>query len=502
MARMPLLALAAVLFALALGAAPAGAATRSVDALSAARLTFTGPGSGVGASVAQLGDVNGDGRPDVAIGAPFTDLPGRSDAGVVYVVFGSTATGTQSLEALGTGGFEIVGGKFYRAGFEVRAAGDVNRDGRPDILLAAPRKGVAGNKTPGSAYVVYGKADSTTVDLPTLRSSQGFEIVGTAPSAGSTLAGVGDLDRDGYADLAVTEGYYRKKGFDYRGGAAVIYGSKRPGRVDLQHLGSRGFRVAGAELNGGTTVGAAGDVNGDHRADLLLGANHLLLPGKRFPVNAVFVVFGRRSTATLDLRRLGSRGFRIGGLVAQQIYSPPATGVGDLNGDHRADVLLIRLPGGSVGRRPEATIVFGSRSTKTVDAGRLGARGFRILGESATGRFSGLSTVAALGDVNGDGVPDLGLGSWTRPPSDSYAYDYSAFVIYGRRATTTVRLEDLGATGVRLTGPVSTMACGAPGLGSAIAPAGDFDGDGHPDLLLGAWGLDSCAGRALVVPAP
>ena len=225
------LILIAILGALAC-AAPAAAATREVDALATATLTFTGAGPGFGFAVAQLGDVNGDGVPDTAIGAPFVDLPGgRNDAGVVTVHFGPT----------GANGFQIVGGRFYRAGFDVAAAGDVNGDGRPDILVSAPRHGVAGYKTPGSAYVVYGKADTATVDLTALRSAQGFEIVGVAASAYTSpgnIAGVGDLDHDGYADLVVTEGIYRKKGFDYRGGAAVVYGSRSPRRVDLQRLGS------------------------------------------------------------------------------------------------------------------------------------------------------------------------------------------------------------------------------------------------------------------------
>jgi hypothetical protein len=484
-------------------ASAAHAATRAVDAPAAARLTHQGTAAGAtgaGTAVTALGDVNGDGRPDAAIGAPFLDLPGRPDAGTVYVVFGSAAKGAATLDEVGStvAGFKIVGGKNYRAGFAVAAAGDVNGDGRPDILLSAPRQGVAGYKTPGSAYVVFGKADSTTIDLTTLTPAQGFRIVGLSPAqSADTVAGVGDVDGDGYADLLVNEGYFRKRGLDYRGGAALIYGRRLSTRLDLQHLGTRGVRITGGTVNGGPSVAAAGDVNGDGRPDLLLGAPSVRLAGKRYPTNSAFVVFGRRYRSTLDLRRLGSRGLRIGGLVGQRIYRPAVAGIGDLNRDGRADVAVIRDPGGTIGRRPQAAVVFGSRSTRTVDLGHLGSRGFRILGQSATGRFSLLYTVAGVGDLNVDGIPDLALGSATRPRDG--AYDYSAFVIFGRRAASALSLENLGDAGVRLTGPPASPQCGAQGVGAALAGAGDPDGDGHNEILLGAPALGACTGQALFV---
>src|SRR5438874_7398510 len=125
MRRILIAALAAALAA----ASAALATTRSVDATTAARLTLHGAqGSGAGFAVARLGDVNGDGRPDVAIGAPFRALPDRPNAGTVYVVFGSSATGSVDLDALGASAFAIVGGKNFRAGFGVTGAGDVNGD--------------------------------------------------------------------------------------------------------------------------------------------------------------------------------------------------------------------------------------------------------------------------------------------------------------------------------------------------------------------------------------
>jgi hypothetical protein len=473
-------------------AAPAAAtaATRTVEASAAARLTLLGaPGSGAGSAVARLGDLNGDGRPDLAIGAPFASLPGRPNAGVVYVVLGSSASGAVGLDALGTGGFRIEGGRNYRAGFALAAAGDVNGDGRPDLLLSAPRKN--GYKVSGSAFVVYGKADAATVDLAHLSSAQGFEIVGTAPNpvaSAEDVAGPGDVDGDGHADVLVTTAGH---------GAALVYGAAHRGRVDLRRgLGARGFRIVGTAL---PSVAAAGDVDADGRPDLLLGAAAVRLPGRRFPVNSAFVVFGRRRSATVDLRRLGSRGVRIGGLVSGRIARPAVAGVGDLNGDRRADLLVVRDPGGAPGGRPEAAVVFGSRSTRTVDLGRLGARGFRLLGPRIPGGFSVLGPVAGAGDLDGDGIPDLALAGSTAPAgSGGSDHTASVYVVLGRRTTSTLALADLGAAGLQLVGPPpptqSTAICESR-LGAALAPVE------RGALLVGAPGLD-CAGQALIVAAP
>jgi hypothetical protein len=482
----------AVLIVLAACTGSAQAATPQVDVTTAARLTLVGPArSATGNSVARLGDLNGDGRPDIAIGAPERSVPGRPLAGTVYVVFGSAQTGTLDLDALGTGGYQIVGGRNYRAGLAVAAAGDVNADGRPDLLLSAPRKN--GYKVPGSAFVVYGKADTTPVDLTTLTTAQGFEITGVAPSPNATpddIAGPGDIDGDGRADLLVTTA-----GRD----AAVVFGAPGRTKVDLNHLTSRGFRIAGA--GGQPTVGAAGDVNGDHRRDLAIGAPSVKLAGHRFPVNSAFVVFGHRRSGTLDLRSLGSRGFRIGGLAAGRIVRPAVAGIGDVSRNARDDLLVMRDPGGAPGGVPQAAVVLGSRSTRTVDLARLSAdgRGFRIRGEAAPGGgFSVLGPLVGLGDVNGDGVPDLGLGSSTAP-SGTAAHTQSAFVVYGRARSPTLSLPDLGSSGFRLTGPPPTT-CESR-LGAALAGAGDFDGDGRADVIVGAPGL-GCAGRVFVVPLP
>ena len=101
----------------------------------------------------------------------------------------------------------------------------------------------------GSAYVVYGKADAATVDLTALKPAQGFEIVGVPPQGAATaedVDGPGDVDGDGLADILLRVGLLRA--------AAVVYGARRSGKVDLRRLGRRGFRIAGPIHSGSANV--------------------------------------------------------------------------------------------------------------------------------------------------------------------------------------------------------------------------------------------------------
>jgi hypothetical protein len=144
------------------------------------------------------------------------------------VVYGRTSAGTVNLSNTGlaaSDGFLIKGAITNDfAGWSVAAAGDVNGDGRPDVIVGAPHASVNGGDS-GAAYVVYGKANATTVNLSGLAASDGFLIKGAAArdDAGHSVAGVGDVNGDGRPDLIV--GAYLASGnTPYSGAAYLIYG--------------------------------------------------------------------------------------------------------------------------------------------------------------------------------------------------------------------------------------------------------------------------------------
>ena len=233
----------------------------SIPAPEVATLTIQGPAAGgTGTAVAQLGDVNGDGRPDAAVAAPFADFLARPDAGIVAVVFGSPDTrGAGGFESVP--GFRIVGGRYYRAGYGLAAAGDVNGDGATTSWC--PRRGTGSPGTRPRVECMWCSARRSAHRSTSARSaSRGFEIVGAEPwgsAAPDSLAGAGDLDADGFDDVVVSEAVYSRGGRRHRRrrDRHLRLAPARPGRPPP--VGSRGFRLTGVRR---TALAPAGDVNG------------------------------------------------------------------------------------------------------------------------------------------------------------------------------------------------------------------------------------------------
>ncbi|MBM3677381.1 MAG: hypothetical protein FJW96_05785, partial [Actinobacteria bacterium] len=216
-----------------------------------------------------------------------------------------------------------------RAGLALASAGDVNGDGRADVIVGAYRADNRRRVDSGSAYVLFGRPTLRTVDLNALRGN-GFRIDGAAAGdgAGFSVADAGDQNGDGRGDVIV--GAPAARG---TGAAFVVFGKKSSAPVDLAALGSAGYRIDGHRPGDSTgwSVASAGDLGGDRRPDLVIGAYRA--DGRsRVDAGSVFVVFGKASTRAVDLGRLGSRGFRIDGATAGDEAGRAVSGAGDVNG--------------------------------------------------------------------------------------------------------------------------------------------------------------------------
>ena len=397
-------------------------------------------------------------------------------------------------------------GRLEGGGSPVASAGDVNGDGREDVIVAADltRGGTVADRIPesadmepaGGAYVVLGRPDLGVLELGK-PGAAGFRILGARPGdeAGRAVAGAGDVNGDGFADVLLTapraEGVSRRAPARrlrsvHDGAAYVVFGSRTPADVDLARLGDRGIAIRGIEDG---DVAGIGDFNGDGRADVAVGDQGSYLDG------GAKVILGGTAPGTFDVARAGSRGITVRGASGDLNAGLAVSAAGDANGDGLAD-LAIGAPTSlgrplSPARRGEifgpgaAYVVFGRASRAPIRLGRLAGGGYRIRATRSLG-FVGFS-LAGAGDVNGDGRGDIVVGAPVHGLDRRRTSPIrgAAFVVFGASASADVDLDRLGDRGLKLRGERA-----APGAGVSVAGAGDLNGDRLADVLIGATGID------------
>ena len=458
-----------------------------------------------GFSVSGAGDINGDGIDDLIIGARLADPGGNPAAGESYVVFGGQSFGASlDLASLdGSNGFRIDGvGVGGLSGFSVSDAGDVNGDGIGDLIIGAPRIDLGGDIDAGESYIVFGgQSFGASFDLTSLDGSNGFRIDGidAGDQSARSVSGAGDINGDGFDDLLIGSPYANGNA----GETYVVFGGPAnlqdldgngDGVIDLADLdGSNGFRLDGAASDTSAySVSGAGDVNGDGIADLIIGARRADPDGVS-DAGASYVVFGGQSFgASLDLASLdGTNGFRLDGVDAGDWSGYSVSDAGDINGDGFDD-LIIGTPFGDNSGAGESYVVFGGQSFgASLDLASLdGSNGFRLDGVDAFDQ-SGRS-VSSAGDINGDGFDDLIIGA-----ADANSDAGESYVVFGGQSFgANLDLASLdGTNGFRLEGIDA-----GDRSGSSVSSAGDVNGDGFDDLVIGAYpGGDSLAGESYVV---
>ena len=523
-----------------------------------------------GISVSDAGDVNGDGIDDLIVGADLADPGGRLDAGESYVVFGTSdgfpaTLGLASLLPVnggdGSAGFVLQGVDAGDAsGLSVSGAGDVDGDGIDDIIIGAFSANPRGRTYAGETYVVFGRDTARLEDFPAVfplasllpshggDGSAGFVLHGIDANdfSGSAVSGAGDVNGDGIDDVVIGAFLADPDGRLYAGESYVVFGRDTaqaghfPAVFPLASLlpahggdGSAGFVVNGISAldYSGFSVHAAGDINGDSVDDVIIGA----FGAGASVAGEAYVVFGRDTAqvgnfpAVLPLAGLlpdgggdGTAGFVLEGIDGGDHAGISARRAGDINGDGVDDVVMgADLADGRHAEAGESYVVFGRSGAEVGNfpalfplasllpgGGGDGTAGFVLSGVGFHDQ-SGAS-VSGAGDVNGDGIHDLIIGASFADVGNRTTAGRS-FVVFGRDTQDAGEFSALFPLAGLLPGGGGDGSLGfvldgineGDSVGDSVSEAGDINGDGLDDIVLGARFADpagrSSAGESYVV---
>ncbi len=471
---------------------------------------------------------------DGNIAVPFTSTFGTA---------ASTASGTQSAGDIGetSGGATVSGeGLDDNSGFAVAVVGDVNNDGIGDLLLGAPNADTAGGADvdAGKATLIFGSAVLQSNETPPLAR----DYVGREPAAnaGWSTSGAGDINNDGVEDMIVGEPN-ADPGGSGSGAAYVVFGNDQLDEMaattlEFQNLASCASPSScGIEFNGvaagdeaGFAVSFAGDINDDGIDDLLIGAPGATVGGN-VGAGKVYLVYGPVAAGLIDLSTVGSttpglvfHGENAGDRAGESISHWP-----DFSGDGIDDLLIgaplaapddpfgdpimeagyvYAIHGGTTNLDDSMTpgIIALSRvanglADEVQGTVFLGTEAFEHVGRHLTGAI----------DYNGDGEPDVLISG------DNVVYGISGDGPKTKTGSTPTKKTDTAGGGglFRSTAAPSAeelfdtviLTPGADGdVGElTVAGAGDINGDGIDDFIVGAPGGDpgglTDAGTAYIV---
>ncbi|MBN2550499.1 MAG: FG-GAP repeat protein [Anaerolineales bacterium] len=405
-----------------------------------------------GGAVATAGDVNGDGYSDVIVGAAFYDNHSQEiNEGKVYVYHGSpgglSTTAAWSYEGNQTDA---------NLGWSAATAGDVNGDNFSDVVVGAPLYNAPTNNE-GRALVFHGSGSGLQASPAFTRDGAGEQY-----RLGIEVATAGDVNADGCADVLISEQGASSMGYTGNGQVRLYYGSS--GGLSAGGLTTLSGYTDYEEY--GESVSTAGDVNGDGYADVIIGS-HLNADN----YGAAYLYYGSNlGLATTTAWHVE------GGAVNDFLGASVATG-GDINGDGYGDILVgwpnydgglnnqgrtMMWWGGSSGLRSNPYYTPESANWYT-DGG---------VNQSGYG-----SSTATAGDTNGDGFSDVIIGAFGY--TSSYTQEGCAFVYLG------------GPDNLSISADWSRQAAAeAESFGYSVASAGDVNGDGYADIIIGSPSYD------------
>ena len=416
------------------------------------------------------GDFNGDGYDDLIAGA-YSDDDNGSGSGSVYMWYGSASLGT----TFAAESAKIVGpSSSAYFGRVTDNAGDVNGDGIDDVLV-----GAYGDDT---AYLVYGNTSvfTGTADISTLLTvADGATITNSSTLYyfGYDVAGVGDTNGDGYDDFLITD----HGGYSYNSAAYLIHGavSGITGSIDVATDADASIGDSG---NSGTYFGyektsTGGDFNGDGFADIVIGAYGNDADGSNY--GRAFMWTGPVS-GTSDAT-LADVTFTATTSSGDTYLGRQSKTIGDFNGDGMEDLALGGYYYDAGAYDAGGVFIYWGATSwastiDTVDAG------VEIRGSNSSDY---LHAIHALGDIDGDGLDDVGLGANGHDGGGTSAGILGLFMGNGSMA---------GVYDFETTYSASISGNSTYDYGGYSGAGADMDGDGEMEIYAGTYGNSSSTG--------
>ncbi|MCB0397363.1 MAG: FG-GAP repeat protein, partial [Flavobacteriales bacterium] len=399
----------------------------------------------MGFSVSSAGDVNGDGYADIVVGAPYFDN-GEAEEGAAFVYHGT-------INGINTAPAAMVESNQATAylGISVASAGDVNADGYSDIIVGANLYD-NGEAEEGAAFVYHGSASG-------ISTTAAIVLEGNLADAyfGQGVATAGDINGDGYSDVIV--GAYKYDHTETNEGAVFVFRGSASG---IQAVATDTMYGNQAHAWFGYSVGGAGDINADGFSDVIVGAP--LYDGGVADEGGVFVFYG-------DVKGINPQSDTLLANQADAIYGFCVNTAGDVNADGYSDI-IVGAPNYDNGENDEgAAFVYHGAS------GGISASPAVVLENDQADAWMGYS-VSKAGDVNGDGYGDVIVGALYFDNGE--AEEGAAFIYHGSPS---------GLSGTANAMIESDQADAE--LGFSVANAGDVNGDGYGDVVVGASKYDN-----------